>query len=66
MNLDVRTPAGALFLALGSLLAIYGLVSDPAIYTRSLGVNVNLGWGLSMVVFGGALLLWRRLAPSVR
>ena len=65
MNLDIRTPAGALFVVLGGLLALYGVVSDPAIYARSLGVNVNLGWGLSMAVFGGALLLWRRLAPAV-
>lgn len=64
MTLDIRTPAGTLFIALGSLLAIYGLVSDPAIYIRSLGVNVNLGWGLAMVLFGAALLVWRRLAPS--
>ena len=66
MNLDIRTPAGALFVVLGGLLALYGFMSDPSIYARSLGVNVNLGWGLSMAVFGGALLLWRRLAPSVR
>jgi hypothetical protein len=64
MNLDIRTPAGALFVVLGGLLALYGLVSDPAIYARSLGVNINLGWGLAMALFGGALLLWRRLAPS--
>jgi hypothetical protein len=65
MNLDIRTPAGALFVILGALLAVYGLVSDPSIYARSLGVNVNLGWGLAMAAFGGALLLWRRRAPAV-
>ena len=64
MNLDVRTPAGALFLVLGGLLAVYGMLSDPVIYARSLGVNVNLGWGLVMIAFGGALLIWRRLAPE--
>ena len=64
MNLDIRTPAGALFVVLGGLLALYGLMSDPSIYARSLGVNINLGWGVAMAVFGGALLLWRRLAPA--
>ena len=65
MNLDIRTPAGALFVVLGGLLALYGLVSDPAIYARSLGVNINLVWGLVMAAFGGALLLWRRLSPAI-
>jgi hypothetical protein len=31
-------------------------VSDEAIYGRSLGVNVNLWWGLVLLVFGGAML----------
>ena len=64
MTLDVRTPAGALFVGLGVLIAGYGAVSDPAIYQRSLGVNVNLAWGLVMIVFGAAMLAWRRLSPT--
>ena len=64
MNLDVRTPAGVMFLILGCVLTAYGLLSDPAHYQRSLGVNVNLWWGLTMVAFGGALLIWRRLSPA--
>ena len=64
MNLDVRTPAGWMFLILGVLLVLYGLMSDPAQYARSLGINVNLGWGGVMIVFGAALLLWRRLSPA--
>ena len=64
MNLDVRSPAGTLFLALGALLAAYGALSDPAIYQRSLGINVNLVWGVVMIAFGGAMLVWRRLSPT--
>ncbi len=64
MNLDVRTPAGVMFLILGLVLAAYGLLSDPAQYQRSLGVNVNLWWGLIMIAFGGALLIWRRVSPA--
>jgi nitrate reductase gamma subunit len=64
MNLDVRTPAGIMFVILGAVLAIYGLLSDPALYQRSLGINVNLGWGVVMLAFGVALLLWRRLSPA--
>lgn len=64
MNLDVRTPAGALFIVLGALLTIYGFASDAAIYQRSLGINVNLGWGLVMIVFGALMLVWRYFAPA--
>jgi len=64
MNLDVRTPAGVMFLLLGGLLVVYGLLSDPAIYQRSLGVNVNLAWGAAMCVFGAGLLVWRRMSAT--
>ena len=63
MFLDLRLPIGLLFLALGALLLVFGLVSDPAIYAVSLGVNVNLWWGGVMLLFGGAMFVpaWRRL-----
>jgi hypothetical protein len=48
---------GSLFTLTGLVLAGYGLVSDPALYARSLGWNVNLYWGVVMAVFG-ALFLW--------
>lgn len=66
MNLDVRTPAGFMFVLLGAVLSAYGLVGDAAQYQRSLGININLAWGAVMIAFGGALLLWRRLAPQHR
>jgi hypothetical protein len=56
MSLDLRVPIGLLFGTLGILLAVYGLLSDPAIYQASLGINVNLWWGLVLVVFGGGML----------
>lgn len=62
--LDIRTPISLMFLILGGLLAIYGLTSDPLIYRVSLGHNLNLEWGLVMVVFGGSMGAWRRLAPQ--
>lgn len=52
MGLDLRWPVGLLFTLLGALLVVFGLASDPAIYVRSLGVNVNLWWGVVMMVFG--------------
>jgi hypothetical protein len=56
MNLDIRYPIGYLFLTVGAILAIYGMVSGPEIYdAHSLGMNVNLWWGLVMVVFGAIM-----------
>jgi len=56
-QLDVRIPIGGMFTIFGLVLIVYGLVSDPAIYQRSLGINVNLWWGIVLLVFG-ATMLW--------
>jgi membrane protein implicated in regulation of membrane protease activity len=57
--LDVRWPIGTLFAALWLLLSGYGLASagNTEQYARSLTVNVNLWWGLVMLLFGLVLLL---------
>jgi hypothetical protein len=61
MDLDIRAPIGLLFLAIGALLAVFGLVSDPAIYAaHSLGLNINLIWGLTLAAFGAVMLLLTR------
>lgn len=52
MGLDIRMPIGLMFAILGILLVGYGLLSDPAIYERSLGMNVNIGWGVVLLGFG--------------
>jgi len=56
MKLDVRLPIGMMFALLGAILVVYGLASDRAIYARSLGINVNLWWGLVLLVFGALML----------
>lgn len=57
MNFDLRLPIGLMFSFYGALLAIYGLVGDKAQYARSLGININLIWGLVLLVFGVLMLL---------
>jgi hypothetical protein len=57
MGLDIRIPLGMMFTIIGLLLAGFGFFSDPAIYQRSLGIDVNLWWGLVLLVFG-TLMLW--------
>ena len=63
MGLDIRWPIGLMFSLIGALLVICGLVtgSDAEMYRRSLDININLYWGLLLLVFGlGMLTLaWR-------
>lgn len=56
MNLDLRLPIGLMFSIFGVLLMVFGLISDDAIYARSLGINVNLWWGLVLLGFGLVML----------
>jgi hypothetical protein len=56
MQLDVRLPIGLMFTIIGVTVAGYGLLSDRSIYDRSLGINVNLWWGLVLLAFGIAML----------
>ena len=57
MGLDIRTPIGLMFGLFGLLLTGYGLATNGSeLYQRSLGHNINLEWGIVLVVFGGAML----------
>jgi hypothetical protein len=56
MKLDLRYPIGLLFSLFGLIIAVYGLVSDKTIYQKSLGMDVNLWWGLVCLAFGLAML----------
>jgi hypothetical protein len=62
MGLDIRWPIGLMFSLIGCMLLIYGLVTGGSeIYKSSLGINVNLYWGILLVAFGGWMLAmaWR-------
>ena len=60
MAFDLRLPIGLLFTLLGLLLTTFGLLSPPELYARSMGINVNLVWGLVVLAFGGGMLAWAR------
>jgi hypothetical protein len=67
MGLDIRLPIGIIFTIYGAVLIIYGAVADPAIFVNSLGVNIDIWWGVAMLIFGlvmGILAFraWRREA----
>jgi ABC-type nickel/cobalt efflux system permease component RcnA len=57
MNFDLRMPIGLIFTFYGLVLVLYGLLSDPAVYKKSLGLNVNRDWGLLLLVFGLWMLI---------
>lgn len=60
-DLDVRVPIGALFTLLGILLVVYGFM-EPAsarpAFTKD--GQINLWWGLVMLVFGLFMLFLAR------
>ena len=61
MDFDIRLPIGLLFLIIGALLAVHGLTADPEIFARhSLNLNVNLGWGSAMALFGAIMVALTR------
>ena len=56
--MDIRVPMGTMFSLLGFVLAGYGVISyGSERYSRSLGINVNLWWGLVILAFGLIMLL---------
>ena len=53
MGLDIRVPLGLIFLITGGIISLYGFFTrGSAMYDKSMGVNLNLTWGLLMFVFG--------------
>lgn len=58
MNLDIRTPIALLFFILGLIITGCGLILPPETYVKSLGININLIWGLTLIGFSGLMHLW--------
>jgi len=65
MGFDIRLPIGMMFSVFGVLVGGYGAATRGSeMYTRhSLGINVNLWWGIVMLMFGAGMLLLARRAP---
>jgi hypothetical protein len=61
MKLDVRLPIGAMFAVDGLILTAHGLLGGAADAVHKSGLNITLGWGIVLVVFGSAMLAlaWR-------
>jgi putative Mn2+ efflux pump MntP len=59
MGLDIRWPIGLMFSLVGLLMTVYGFATrgDAELYQRSLDININLIWGLILLVFGAFMLI---------
>jgi len=55
MGLDIRWPIGSMFTLIGLLLTGYGVFK--AADSVSLGININMIWGIVLLVFGSLMLL---------
>jgi len=62
MGMDIRLPVGVFFSLVGLILALYGRFADPWIYQKSLGININVYWGIVRCIFGAVMLLLGRRA----
>jgi len=54
---DLKLPLGFLLGFYGILLLLYGIFGPNDIYKKSLSLNVNLEWGILMIVVSGAFLI---------
>ncbi len=66
MTMDIRFPIGFMFTLSGLIITVWGFVSSPEIYRKSLNVNVNLWTGLAMLIFGLLFLVTGLIAQSKR
>jgi hypothetical protein len=55
MGLDIRWPIGLMFAFIGVLLVIYGATNNTD--SIRLGININLIWGIVLLIFGALMLL---------
>ncbi len=66
MDFDLRLPIGILFSVFGVILTGYGFITRGSeIYQKSLGKNINLEWGVVLLVFGLFMLLLTKLGKKM-
>jgi hypothetical protein len=64
---DIRIPIGLMFSILGILISIFGFftMANTGMYQKSLGINVNIIMGLSMLLFGLIMLYFARRKKKI-
>jgi hypothetical protein len=68
MNFDLRTPIGWMFTLTGLILSLFGwsVKDDASFLAKSQGINANLYWGLTLLVFGLLLMLFGKKGVGSR
>jgi hypothetical protein len=61
MNFDLRIPVGLMFIIFGLILVGVGVFGGAELSQKSLGINMNLWWGLVQFVFGVSMFV-----PAIR
>jgi TRAP-type C4-dicarboxylate transport system permease small subunit len=61
--MDLRTPIGYLFTLVGLILTGWGLFGDASTHTKA-GDNINLWWGVAILVFGLVMGFFARRASK--
>ena len=66
MSLDLRIPMGLLFTLVGLLLTVFGIATrgNVELYSRSLDINVNLWWGIVLLIFGQVMFQLGRASQA--
>lgn len=66
MGLDIRWPIGLMFTIFGAILSVHGLItySDTKLHEQSLGMNINLGWGVLLLAFGIFMLVSAKIGSK--
>ncbi len=65
MGLDIRIPIGVMFTVIGAMLTLFGALGPKSIYARSLDLNINLIWGIVLLLFGIAMFVAARASMRV-
>ncbi len=62
LHVDARIAVGMFFTLTGTILSAFGLSTRDRVdvYTRSLGIDANLWWGLVLLVFGIVMVAFGR------
>jgi magnesium-transporting ATPase (P-type) len=57
-SVDIRFPMGLMFAIVGAIIAVYGgITNGNATYeVHSFGININLWWGIVLLLFGLTML----------
>lgn len=52
MRFDLRLALGILFLIFGAILLVQGVIAPSTVNVKSLGLNMNVRWGIVQLLFG--------------